>query len=674
MKIIEIAGISTALSVCLALSSCGGRSSAPAIDLGDLDTTISPAENFYRYATGGWAAKHPLPAQYARYGSFDKLGEDNEIRVNELFSSMLGMNPKAGTVDQKIVDLYKQGLDSLRLNEEGAAPLKKGLDRIYAIKDKTSYIAELASFMHNGLGLFFSAGVSSDLVDSDSQILYVGQCGLGIGDRDYYLDSSKKDIKEGYEQMLVKLFTLAGLDNAQQRAANVVEVETALAEFSWTKEQNRDTEKLYNPTSSSAFLAAYPDFDFAKLFESFNVPSLEKMIVEQPSFIASMSKYFASADLDKCLDYFAASYILSAADYLSDEFADAAFDFYKRRMRGISEPDPRWKKSMRVTDFVLGEAVGQMYVRKYFPESSKKKVLEIVRNLQTALGQRIEALDWMTDSTKAYAIDKLANFTVKIGYPDKWKDYSSLEIDPAKSYFENLTAARAWYVADNMGKLGTKTDRDEWFMSPQTVNAYYNPTTNEICFPAGILQFPFFDPKADDAVNYGAIGVVIGHEMTHGFDDQGRLFDKNGNMNCWWKEEDSESFKNKTAVLEKQYSSVEVLPGLCANGTFSLGENIADQGGVSISFTAMQNSWKGKHPAEIDGFSAEQRFFLAFARVWAGNITEEEIRHRTMMDCHSLSVNRVNMTLKNFPQFFDAFGIKEGDSMWRPESERIMIW
>lgn len=663
------------MSVVSAMTSCSDREvKAPALDLSDLDTTVSPAANFYKYATGGWAAKHPLPAQYARYGSFDKLGEDNEIRVNELFSSMLEMSPKAGSVDQKIVDLYKQGLDSVRLNKEGAEPLQAGLAEILAISDKDALVDKIASLMHEGTGVFFSAGVSSDLIDSDNQVLYVGQCGLGIGDRDYYIDSDKQDIRDGYVSMLTKFFEYAKVDNAAVRARHTLEVETALAGICWTKEQNRDVENLYHPMSSDEFLSKYSDFDFEKIFKSFGIGPQEKLIVEQDTFLAAMGKYFQKEELAKLVDYVAATYINDAAGCLSDDFLAANFDFYKRQMRGISEPDPRWKRAMRVTNGTLGEAVGQMYVAKYFPESSKKKVLEMVHNLQAALAMRIDANDWMTDSTKAYAKDKLSAFTVKIGYPDKWKDYSTLNIDPEKSYFENLKAASVWYVADNISKLGTKTDRDEWFMTPQTVNAYYNPTTNEICFPAGILQYPFFSPDADDAVNYGAIGVVIGHEMTHGFDDQGRLFDKVGNMNSWWTAADAEAFKAKTKVLEEQYNSIEVLPGLHANGKYSLGENIADQGGVSISLTALKNSWNGKRPADVDGFSPEQRFFLAFARVWAGNITDEEIRHRTMMDSHSLSVNRVNGTLMNFQEFFDAFSIKEGDPMWRPADERIMIW
>jgi len=663
------------MSFAIAMTSCSNKEvNGPAIDLSDLDTTVSPAVNFYKYATGGWAAKHPLPAQYARYGSFDKLAEDNEIRLNDLFSSMLDMSPKPGSVDQKIVDIYKQGLDSVRLNNEGAAPVQAGLAKILSINTKEQLIGEIANLMHEGSSVLFSAGVGSDLADSDSQVLYVGQCGLGIGDRDYYLDADKQDKRDGYKAMLTKFFELAGIENAAQKAQNTLDVETALAKICWTKEQNRDVENLYHPMSSEAFFAAYPEFDFATIFASFNIPAQEKLIVEQDTYLAAMAKYFAKEDLTKLVDYVAASYINGAANFLSDDFRAANFDFYKRQLRGISEPDPRWKTAMRVTNGTLGEAVGQMYVAKYFPESSKKKVLEIVHNLQAALAQRIDANDWMTDSTKTYAKDKLAAFTIKIGYPDKWKDYSTLVVDPQKSYFENMSAASAWYVADNLSKLGTKTDRDEWFMTPQTVNAYYNPTTNEICFPAGILNYPFFLPDADDAVNYGAIGVVIGHEMTHGFDDQGRLFDKVGNMNSWWTAADADAFKAKTKVLEAQYSAIEVLPGLNANGTFSLGENIADQGGVSIALTAFENSLNGKRPADIDGLNAEQRFFLSFARVWACNITEEEMRHRTLMDCHSLGINRVNGTLRNFQEFFDAFGIKEGDPMWRPAEERIMIW
>ncbi len=513
-----------------------------------------------------------------------------------------------------------------------------------------------------------------DLMNNDIQILYVSQCRLGMGEKDYYVNPSNAELKEGYRKMLATLLSLSGMDNADTRAANALKVEDALAGFSWSNVENRDILKQYNPMSSAEFEAAYPGFDFKAFMDGIGVSAQEKMVVSQPSFFKGMNGYFAAEQLDVLKDYVAASFIVRAREYLSDDFYSAGFDFFSRQMSGITDRKPRWKRAMSIPNFTLGEAVGQMYVAKYFPEAYKQKVLEIVHNLQKSLGEHIDALDWMSDATKEYAREKLASFTIKIGYPDKWKDYSTLDVAPQMSYLDNILAAGAWSRSEEMEKLGKAPDRTEWFMSPQTVNAYYNPTTNEICFPAAILQPPFFNADADDAVNYGAIGVVIGHEMTHGFDDQGRLFDKKGNMNDWWTSEDAEAFKVKTAILEKQYSGIEVLPGLFANGAFSLGENIADQGGVNVAFTAMQNSWNGTHPADIDGFTAEQRFFLGFAHVWAGNITDEEKARRTKMDEHSLSINRVNATLKNIAPFYEAFGIKDGDAMWMPEEERVLIW
>jgi putative endopeptidase len=488
------------------------------------------------------------------------------------------------------------------------------------------------------------------------------------------VDPANAELRKGYEAMLAKFFALAGLDNAEKRAANAAGLEDKLAQVSWTSVENRDMEKIYNPMSSAQIYKAFPGFDFKTFFAALGIPDQDKIIVEQPSYFAGFSKIFKNTDLEVLKDYVAAGLINSAAGNLSDDFYDANFDFYSRQMSGVTEQKPRWKRAMSVPNSILGEAVGQMYVAKFFPESSKQKMLDLVKNLQISLGQHIDSLEWMSDATKAKAREKLAAFTVKIGYPDKWKDYSTLTVDPELSYLDNLVAASAWYVADNLSKIGKPTDPTEWGMTPQTVNAYYNPTTNEICFPAGILQPPFFNPEADDAVNYGAIGVVIGHEMTHGFDDQGSLFDKDGNMNNWWTDEDRAAFVAKTKVLADQYSEVEIVPGLMANGALTLGENIADHGGISIAWTALHNALGENVPAPIDGFTAEQRFFLGYAHVWAQNITDEESARLTKLDVHSLGKNRVNVALRNFGIFFDAFGIKEGDAMWRPEAERVHIW
>ena len=663
------------LPVLFAAASCQPKSEkVPAIDMSYLDLSVAPGTDFNQYANGGWIKNNPLKAEYARFGSFDQLREDNVERLNGLFAEMSKLNPAKGSVDQKIVDLYKLGLDSTRLNAEGAEPVKDELRMIYSAGDKKELVAVLAKLNLAGGGGFFGMGVDADLMDSNKQVLYLGQSGLGMGDRDYYMDAENAELHSKYQQMLEKLFTLAGESDAAARALNTVKLEDALASFSWTSVQNRDYTKLYNPMSTAEIAKTFGGFDFGYFFQAMGIPAQDKVIVEQPSFFEGFAKLFESSDLSQLQDYLAAHSLMSAAPYMSDDFYAAQFDFFSTAMSGVTEQKARWKRAMSVPNNILGEAVGQMYVKKYFPEENKKKMLEIVGELQKSLGEHIANLEWMSEQTKAYAQNKLSNFTVKVGYPDKWKDYSSLNVDPEQSYYKNIVAANTWYVADNLSKMGKATDKSEWGMTPQTVNAYYNPTTNEICFPAAILQPPFFNIDADDAVNYGAIGVVIGHEMTHGFDDQGRLFDTDGNMNNWWTAEDEAKFNEKTAVLVKQYDEVEILPGLHANGKLSLGENIADHGGVSIAYTALHNSLGDKMPADIDGFNVDQRFFIGYAHLWAQNITDEEKARLTKLVVHSLAENRINVTLRNFQAFFDAFGIKEGDPMWRPESERVSIW
>ncbi|MGM9737992.1 MAG: M13 family metallopeptidase [Candidatus Cryptobacteroides sp.] len=664
------------MTAALIASGCSSRQQerVPALDLSWFDTTVTPGEDFYRYATGGWQAANPLKAEYARFGSFDKLRENNEKRLNDLFSEMSGMVSKKGSVEQKISDIYKMGLDSLRLNAEGAAPIKQYVESIYAVQDKDALVRLIAELHNYGENPFFGTFVMSDLRDSDSQILYLGQAGLGIGDRDYYTEPENAAIKEGYRNFLAKVLSLAGVEDAGKAADNALLVEDTLAVHSWTSVQERDMEKLCNPMTTAELVAAYPGFAFKTYFESRGIEDQKVLNVDEPSFFEGFSRYFAEADLDVLKDYVAGQLVQGACGALSDDFYNTYFDFFSRQMSGVTEQKPRWKRAMNVPNSILSEAVGKMYVDRYFPVSSKKKMITLVSNLQKALGEHIDGLDWMSDSTKAKAHEKLDNFTVKVGYPDKWKDYSSLEIDPEKSYYENLREASRWYVADNMSRMGKPTDKTEWGMSPQTVNAYYNPTTNEICFPAAILQPPFFNPDADDVVNYGAIGVVIGHEMSHGFDDQGRLFDKNGNMTNWWTEEDSDKFKEKSEVLVKQFDEVEIMPGLNCNGRLTLGENIGDHGGLSIAYSAMENAIAGHRPEPVDGFTPEQRFYLSYAAIWAQNIRDEEKARLTKLDVHSLAVNRVNVSLRNFQTFFDAFGIKEGDRMFRPESERVHIW
>ncbi len=645
-----------------------------AIDPANFDTTVSPAEDFYRYATGGWQKNNPLKPEFSRFGTFDVLRENNQKRLNDLFAGLDNETVMPGSVEQKISDLYKMGLDSVRLNNEGAAPLKPGIAKILAAKDRRGLVEVIADLHSSSDYPFFGTYVSSDLIDSNNQILYLTQSGLGMGDRDYYVDTANAELKAGYKEFLSRIFALSGIESPEKAASDALAVEDAIAEASWSSVELRDVQRLYNPMSTADLVKQYPDLDFSVYFRALGISDQDKLVVGQPSYFSSLDTLFSTTDLGMMKNYILGQFIQGACGSLSDDFYQAYFDFFERQMSGVQEQKPRWKRAMAVPDNLLSEAVGKMYVAKYFSHEDKEKVLTMVGNIRKALGEHVDALDWMSDSTKAKAHEKLNAFVVKIGYPDKWKDYSSLIINPSLSYFENISNAARWYVADNFSRLGKPVDRTEWHMSPQTVNAYYNPTTNEICFPAAILQPPFYNPEADDAVNYGGIGVVISHEMTHGFDDQGRNFDKDGNMNNWWTEADAEAFKTKTARLVEQFDEVEILPGLHANGALCLGENIADQGGLRISYTAMQNSFGDTHPEPIDGFTAEQRFYLSYATLWAQNITDEEKARLTKLDVHSLGENRVNVTLRNIDTFFSAFDVEEGDAMFRPENERVVIW
>ena len=659
----------------MAAVSCGGRGEkVPAIDITNFDTSVAPSEDFYRYATGGWQQKNPLKPEYSRFGSFDMLNENNQKRLNDLFVSMQDMKTVPGSSDQKIADLYRMAMDSTRLNSEGAAPLKPYIDDVMSVGDKESLILKIAEIHKNGDNPFFGVYVSSDAMDSDSNVLYLDQSGLGMGDRDYYIDPANAALKEGYRNFLVKVLTLAGVPDAEKVADDAVEVEENIAEASWSKVQMRDVQKMYNPMSSEQIGKAYPSLKFPAYLEAMGIAPQEKVIVGEPSYFKAIDRYISKTPVEKLRNYLLGQVVKGACSSLSDDFYMASFEFFQKQMAGVKEPKARWKRAMAVPNSILSEAVGKMYVDRYFSPEDKERMSEMVANIQAALSEHIASLDWMSDATKAKAQEKLSNFTVKIGYPDKWKDYSTLTIDPALSYYQNMVNAMNWYSEDNLSKLGKPVDKAQWYMSPQTVNAYYSPTSNEICFPAAILQPPFYNPDADDAVNYGAIGVVISHEMTHGFDDQGRHFDKDGNMTDWWTPEDAAAFKAKTDILVEQFNEVEVLPGMHADGALCLGENIADQGGLRVAYTAMKNSFAGVEPAPIDGFTAEQRFYLAYATLWAQNITDEEIARLTKLDVHSLGNNRVNVTLKNIDTFFDAFGIKEGDRMFRPESERVVIW
>lgn len=645
----------------------------------NLDPTVDPRQDFYGYGCGGWQKKHPLEGEYASFGTFDLIAEKSRKQVRELIEN-LGNDPdakKKGTIAQKISDLYAMGMDMERRDRLGAEPLRPLLDRIGRL-DAGNFTETLA-WLHMGIDSpFFGVAVGTDPGNSDMNILHIGEAGLGLGDRDYYLEKNETNetIMNAYEVYVKRLMHLIGYSESEKQRVweTVIRIETELARHKKTREERRDPLKRYNMRSIAEITEQYPNVEWLDFFRLLGLGEVRHANISSPGYMEFMNSFLPTLSLEEIRDFMVFGAVASSTNVLGEDFYDADFELYDRVMSGTEEKRPLWKRAMTIPNSMFGEAVGELYVRKYFPERNKQYMLGLVENLRVALGEHIGHLSWMSAETKRKALDKLDTFSVKIGYPDKWKNYSEIDIDPEKSYLENVLAAAVWFTKDNFSKMDKPVDKSEWFMTPQTVNAYYNPTTNEICFPAAILQPPYFDVEADDALNYGAIGVVIGHEMTHGFDDSGRRYDEKGNLVNWWTEEDETRFKSLTAILEKQFDKVEVAPGVHANGKFTLGENIADQGGLRVALTAYRNSLGSKPEETIDGFSALQRFYLAYAAVWANNIRPEEILVRTKMDPHSLARNRVNVTLRNIAPFHDAFGIVEGDTMFLPEKERVVIW
>ena len=662
------------LSIALTSTMTINAQTPKGVDRNNLDESIAPQEDFYQYACGGWMKANPIKAEYSRFGTFDKLGESSREQVRSLIDNLDTKNAAPGSITQKIGDLYAMGLDSMRLNKEGAAPIMNDVKTINNTKR-----ADIIDLMSNMIGVnaFFGTGVDADMMNSNMNTMYWQQGGLGLGDRDYYLENSENivAVRDAYKKYLKTISALIGYSETEQNrfVENVMSIETALAKAAMTREELRNPLASYNPMTLDQITTQFPNVDLRRYFKNQGLNNVDIVVVGQPKSFAAVDSIMKNASEQELRDYITAGYVSTAASYLSDDFINAEFELSKA-VSGVQQLQPRWKRALSVPNGMLGEAVGQLYVEKYFPQSSKDKMLELVNNLKIALGQHIDNLTWMSDATKAKAQEKLATFTVKIGFPDKWRDYSGITIDPKKSYWENIKAAIKFNVDFNLADYGKPVDRDRWYMPPQTVNAYYSPLTNEICFPAGILQAPFFNPDADDAENYGAIGVVIGHEMTHGFDDQGRQFDKDGNLKDWWTAEDAEAFNKLADQLVAQFDEIIVLGDTHANGRFTLGENIADQGGLRVAFTAYQNSLKGKERKDIDGFTPEQRFYLSYANVWAANIRDEEILSRTKTDPHSLGRWRVNATLRNLQPFFDAFNVKEGDKMFRSVNDRVVIW
>ena len=653
------------------------------LDPKGVDPNTPASADFYRHVNKGWMDSHPLTPEYARYGAFNILNDSSNNRVRRIVTGLAATNPQPGTNAYKVATLYEQGMDSIRRNKLGAEPVKPILSKIEGTSKDG--MTDLLLWMHkNYSSPLFSGGPQEDLANSQVYAMYLGSNSLGLGDRDYYLlnDKRNKEVRDAYQKLIEKYMTLAGYSkkDAKRIVKSVMKIETALADSALTREESRNIPALYNPYSYEDVKAKWSNLPLDRFFiETMDIEAPETIIVTEPRSMNAANKLAAELTDRELKDYYAWEVVQSYAPYLSDDFADAGFEFSKV-MSGVQQQRPRWKKALGATEGYLGEAIGELYVNEYFPQSSKDYMIGLVENLRNALGKHIIHLEWMSDDTKVEALKKLNKFTVKIGYPDKWKDYSELTIDPNLSYAENIHNANMWAQKEYLKKWGKPVDRTEWAMTPQTINAYYNPLNNEIVFPAGILQAPFFDPEASDAENYGGIGVVIGHEMTHGFDDQGCNFDANGNMVNWWQPEDAVAFSELTQGLADQFNKVEILPGLFANGQYTLGENIADQGGLRIAMTAFLDSQKKKgvdvnsEAALIEGLTPEQVFYMNYANLWAQNIREAEMRNLTSGDVHSLGENRVNVTLKNIEPFFKAFGIKDGDKMFRPASERVIIW
>lgn len=647
------------------------------INMDNMDTTVKRGDDFYMYACGGWMKNNPLPGDYSRFGTFDQLAENNRKQINDLLSEISSKQQEKGTIANKISVLYNAVMDSVKQNELGAKPLMGDLAKIDEAKTAEE-CADLLAYLHTiDVDAFFSIYVGADDMNSEMNILHTYQSGLGLGDRDYYLgkDEHSNKILEEYKNHIKKMFVLLGFDDkiASSAVDAVIEIESRIAKVSYSKAQLREPFDNYHKISFEKLKTDYDGLNWEKYFAGLGIESIDSVNVSQPEPLKECMAMMKELPMEKQRLYLKWSLINRAATSLGDKIFNQNFDFYGRILSGTKEPTPLWKRAVNQVNGSLGEAVGQMYVEKYFPEANKKRMLDLVKNLQMALKDRMQSLTWMGDSTKALALDKLASFHVKIGYPDKWRDYSALDVS-GDNLWELRKAVSKFNTDYICSKYGKPVDREEWHMTPQTVNAYYNPSTNEVCFPAGILQYPFFDMTADDAFNYGAIGVVIGHEMTHGFDDQGRLYDKKGNLNDWWTKSDGDNFKSRAKVLSDFFSNITVAPDTKANGEFTLGENLADHGGLQISFQAYKNATAGKELPVVNGLTADQRFFIAYAGVWAANITAEEILRRTKMDPHSLGRWRVNGALPHVQAWYDAFGVTEHDSMYVAPENRVLIW
>ena len=666
-------------AVALGLGACTTNETMETKLMANLDTTQDPGTDFFRYATGGWQDANPLTDEYARYGQFDALREKSKEQLKELVLEQAAKQSEPGSNAQKVGDLYNMVMDSTTRNAQGTAPVKPLMDEVAAIKAKSEIIPLVAKNNRVGIGGFFGTGISTDIMDSNSNQLGLYQGGLSLPEKEYYSDNDEitLNIRAKFQEYVVNMFKLHGFaaDEAQKKMEAVLGIETRIAAKHLSRVERRDPLKSYHKMTYAELKNTIPSINWDEYYSILGINGIEVLNLAHPEAIKEVAAIINECPLDDLKAYLEWRIIRSTSNELTDEIEAETFAFYGTVLSGKKVQQPRWKRALTAVDGELGDIIGELYVAKHFPPAAKERMTELVKNLQIALGQRIDAQEWMSEETKKAAHEKLNTFTVKIGYPDKWDDYSALTIDPALSYAENCRnmAEFGWKKHINE-KWGKPVDREEWHMTPQTVNAYYNPTTNEICFPAGILQYPFFDMEEDDAFNYGAIGVVIGHEMTHGFDDQGRQFDKDGNFANWWTEEDAAKFNERTQVIVDFFDKIEVLPGLNANGKLTLGENIADHGGLTIAMQAFKNATKENALPVINGLTAEQRFYIAYSGVWAGHVRDEEIRNLTKSDVHSLSRWRVNATLPHINDWYTAFGITEESPMFVPAEERLDVW
>lgn len=649
------------------------------IDKANMNLKAKPGTDFFEYAAGGWNAAHPLTPEFSRYSQFEALGETNNRQLRELIEELAVGKFVQGSLEQKIGAYYRLYMDSVRRNREDYEPIRPLLNEIESIRTRQDVQHAQARLHALNIENFFGIGCDADLKDARWNLMQVNQGGLSMGESDYYLgdDEPTRLIREAYREYVKKLFLMTGKDEAtaQQQMEAVLAIETQIAKASYSPTKLRDVEGNYHKMSYRQLLSDFPGIDWSTLFLLNGIPAFDSITVNQPEPIHEVERILAECPIDQLKAYLYFKVVDDAGSSLSDRFRQEVFDFYNHTMGGAETDRPRWKRAISAVESALGMAVGKLYVEKHFPESSKLRMTQLVKNLQTALGERIDQQEWMSEETKKMAHEKLNSFYVKIGYPDEWMDYTGLDIDENLSFYENRTRAMQFLSRKFTDKrVNKRTDRTEWLLTPQTINAYYNPTTNEICFPAGILQPPFFNAEADDACNYGAIGVVIGHEMTHGFDDQGAQFDKDGNLKNWWTEQDAAQFKKRTDVMRNFFDKIEVLPGLHANGQLTLGENIADHGGLNIAYQALKNAMKTQPLTVKEGFTPEQRFFLSYGLIWASNAREQMIRQLVMTDPHSPSRWRVNGALPHIDAWYDAFHITKKDPLFVPKKQRVNIW